>query len=247
MQKRRTDLTGLRFERLEVIKFDHYIYIKKQDGYEYRVKAWLCKCDCGTLKVIRHNALTTGNTKSCGCFMREHQHEFIKQYTKPLKHPREHRLHEIWIGIKERCNNPQNFVYKNYGGRGIKICEEWNDIHGGYDAFYEWAMNNGYSDELSIDRIDVNGDYHPENCRWANNYVQSLNKRNTLYLTYKGIKKPLMEWAKEYNIPYRRLKERIKSGWDIEKALTTPKINVQTASRMNGKKNIELIKELTGK
>ena len=247
MQKRRTDLTGMRFGRLEVIKFDHYLYRKKPNGYEYRVKTWLCKCDCGTFKVVGHSELTSGNTKSCGCYMREHQHAFIKQYTKPLKHPRIHRLHEIWIGMKERCNNPQNNAYEYYGKRGIKVCDEWNNIQTGYDTFFEWAISNGYSDKLSIDRIDVNGNYEPKNCRWADNYTQSLNKRNTLYLTYKGEKKPLMEWAKEYKIPYSRLKFRIQNGWDVEKALITPKIDVKTASKLNGRKNADLINNLTGK
>lgn len=247
MQKRRTDLTGMRFGRLKVLSFDHFKYKKKPNGYEYKVKVWLCECDCGTQKLVEHSSLTSGNTQSCGCYMKEHQHEFIKQYTKPLNHPRSHRLHEIWIGMKERCNNPRNQSYKHYGGRGIKVCEEWNDIHGGYDNFFEWAMSNGYADDLSIDRINVDGDYEPNNCRWSTRRTQSLNKRDTLYLTHNGIKKPLLEWAEEYDIPYRRLKFRIQQGWSVEKALTTPKINAKTAAGMNGKKNKAFISETTGK
>lgn len=223
MQKRRTDLTGMRFGRLEVIKFDHYLYRKKPNGYEYRVKTWLCKCDCGTFKVVGHSELTSGNTKSCGCYMREHQHAFIKQYTKPLKHPRTHRLHEIWIGMKERCNNPQNNAYEYYGKRGIKVCDEWNNIQTGYDTFFEWALSNGYSPNLTIDRINNDGDYDPQNCRWVNRTEQMSNTRRNVYFDYYGEKLTASQIARLRNCDAKTLLWRLQNGWELEKAINTPK------------------------
>ena len=116
--------------------------------------------------------------------------------------------------MKERCYNKNFIEYKNYGGRNIKICKEWlND----YRAFYEWAINNGYDNNLTIDRIDVNGDYEPTNCRWITKQKQAYNKRNSKYITYKGEIKTLAEWSKELNISQQTLRYRI-MNWDIERA-----------------------------
>lgn len=112
------------------------------------------------------------------------------------------RLYRIYKLMKDRCNNPNNPKYKDYGGRNIELCSEWQQS---YKAFHYWAINNGYKENLTIDRIDVNKGYYPENCRWLPFSQQGLNKRNTIKITYKGITKPLVVWAKELNIPYARL------------------------------------------
>ncbi len=126
------------------------------------------------------------------------------------------RLYGIWNGIKQRCNNPNRPKYKSYGGRGIKVCNEWNTS---FKSFYDWAMANGYRDDLTIDRIDVNGNYEPSNCRWTSLKEQSYNKTTSKFISYNGEVKTLAEWAQEYGIKYGTLFYRIKNGWDIGEAL----------------------------
>ena len=129
------------------------------------------------------------------------------------------RLYRTWSDMRHRCNSPKAFNYADYGGRGIKICDEWQR----YDNFKSWADNSGYSDDLSIDRINNDGGYSPENCRWATPKQQSNNRRNTLYLTFNGSNKALAEWAEIYGIDRSTLAGRIyKRGWDAERALTAP-------------------------
>lgn len=116
-----------------------------------------------------------------------------------------------------RCYNPHDIRYPLYGERGIKICDEWST----FEKFFQWAIQSGYADDLSIDRINVDGDYCPENCRWATNKEQAMNRRSTIMLEYNGKKQSITEWAEELNMPYKKLHKRIYSGWDVERALTT--------------------------
>ena len=116
-----------------------------------------------------------------------------------------------------RCYNPHDIRYPLYGERGIKICGEWST----FENFFQWAIQSGYADDLSIDRINVDGDYCPENCRWATNKEQAMNRRSTIMLEYNGKKQSITEWAEELNMPYKKLHKRIYSGWDVERALTT--------------------------
>jgi hypothetical protein len=122
--------------------------------------------------------------------------------------------------MKQRCYNKNNPKYKNYGARGIRICDEWlNDV----SAFIKWSLDNGYDDTLSIDRINVDGDYEPSNCRWATNAEQALNRTDNRLLTYNGVTMTMKEWADKYNLPYKLVESRINSyGWSIERALTEP-------------------------
>lgn len=180
---------------------------------------WKCRCECGKEIVTSSNHLRTGHTQSCGCM-----HNAKKGKNNPsYKHGKKHtRLYRIWSGMKGRCLNKNNKKYKNYGARGIKVCNDWLDKQNGFINFYNWAINNGYKGDLTIDRFDVNGNYEPNNCRWATIKEQNMNKTTTRYAIYKHKKKTIMEWAEEYNIKYSILIRRIDRGWNVEKALLTP-------------------------
>ena len=129
--------------------------------------------------------------------------------------------------MKYRCENRNCPAFRNYGGRGITVCEEWSDVLSGYDIFKEWAMSHGYEDYLTIDRINVNDGYHPENCRWIPLPAQNLNRRNNRIIAHNGQSKTLSEWSKEYNIPIKTLHRRLSLGWDFSRAITSP---VRTAT-----------------
>lgn len=200
------DLTGQKFGRLIVIEY-------KQNG------KWLCKCDCGNEKVVRGDSLKQGLTLSCGCLHKN----IVKLTCKKnfLKHGMSKtRINNIWFNILSRCYNEKSNNYKNYGARGIKICKEWKE---NFVAFYNWAIKNGYQDNLTIDRIDNNGNYEPSNCRWVSQKIQQNNKRNNHLITYKDKTYTLSKWAEIKNIKISTLAMRLNhQSWSIEKALTTP-------------------------
>lgn len=126
--------------------------------------------------------------------------------------------------MKTRCHTPTAWEYKNYGARGIIICDEWRND---FKAFYDWSMSHGYTDELTIDRIDNNGNYYPENCRWVTRTIQNRNQRNSRYLTFKGQTKHLFDWADELGINRNTLASRLHKGWSIERALTNKKMKLK--------------------
>ena len=161
------DLTGARYGRLTVLE--------RKGSNKHGRPLWLCKCDCTNTILLSTPRLQSGNTKSCGCFRQEAIGQ--RNTTHGLKGI---RLYEVWKNMKKRCCNPNMKIYKYYGGRGIKVCDEWRNS---FQAFYDWAMANGYNPsaprgETTIDRIDVNGDYCPKNCRWVSIAEQQRNKRN---------------------------------------------------------------------
>ena len=209
------DLTGQVYGRLTVIKrVDDYI----SPSGDRKVQ-WLCKCKCGKEVIVTGNNLKNGNSKSCGCYNRE-----LLAKINLTHNASNTRLYHIWICMKDRCYNPKNKKYKDYGGRGIIICDEWiND----FEAFANWAYDNGYIENVSrgectIDRIDVNGNYCQQNCRWVNQKVQSNNKRNNHYITYNGETHTVTEWNNILGYKKGVLSRRIFSGWSIEDAFTKP-------------------------
>lgn len=204
------DLTGKKFGRLTVVSENG-----KRNGRTH----WDCLCDCGRQSIIDGSKLRSGHTKSCGCLKKEYVSNIGDKGN--IKHGMyKHPLFKIWIGIKERCYNKKRAAYSNYGGRGITVCPEWlND----FQAFYDWAMANGWEKGLTIDRIDNNGNYTPENCRWATRKLQARNQRSNSHIEYNGRTKILIEWCEELNLHYDTVRVRIgKLGWTPEKAFETP-------------------------
>mgnify|MGYP004683691869 CR=1 FL=1 len=200
------DLTGQRYGRLIVLERSNNIGNKT---------AWLCKCDCGKKTVVSGNNLHNGHVRSCGCLWKD----IVPENNKKLntRHGETHsKLHQTWSNMRYRCNNPRCKSYKDYGGRGITICEEWES----YEAFRDWSLANGFADDRSIDRIDVNGNYEPSNCRWTDMKTQSNNKRDNNYLKFQGQTHTIQEWSEITGIKWTTIKERIKRGWTVEKALS---------------------------
>jgi len=194
------DLTGMRFGSLTVLNF-----VESLAGS----RRWLCKCDCGNEKVIRGNALRTGNTKSCGCLLIKVNKEIHKT------HGNRYSLEwNIWNGMRQRCYNKKNKSYKNYGGRGIAVCDSWNNR----DGFKNFLKDMGFKPTKthSLDRIDNNGNYCPENCRWATVEEQSCNKRNTIIITIDGVSRSLLEWAKIKGMSRKTISNRIRLNWEVE-------------------------------
>ena len=172
---------------------------------------WLCKCDCGNYVTVRAYSLKN-NTRSCGCLQKE-----LTSMSKKTHGLSKNILYSVMYSIKNRCYNKNEPSYKYYGKRGIIICNEWKN---NFISFYNWAINNGYKKGLTIDRIDVNGNYEPNNCRWITIQEQQKNKRNTVYIKYNKQIHTLEEWAKITKIPQKTLHQRYYDNWGIEKMLT---------------------------
>lgn len=162
---------------------------------------WLCKCSCGNYKEVDSCHLQNGGIKSCGCLLKNNKINKTHGMSKT-------RLYETWHGMKARCYNKNNINYSNYGGRGIFICSNWLN---NFMNFYNWAINNGYKDNLTIDRIDVNGNYCPENCRWITIKKQANNKRTNIIIEYNGKKHTVSEWAEILKIKRCTLEKRLKT------------------------------------
>lgn len=197
------DITGQKFGRLTAE------YMFRENG---RVK-WHCSCECGGQIDALGAELRLGKPKSCGCLKIERTKECTTTHGMSNS-----RIYRTWFGMKKRCLSPNDKAYKHYGGRGISICDEWMD----FQKFYDWSMENGYTDELTIERIDVNGNYCPENCKWIPFKEQAYNKRTNRLITYKGETKTMKEWSEEYGIRMSVIHERLKKGMSVEETFTTP-------------------------
>ena len=159
-------------------------------------------CDCGNKKVVDMHSLKTGNTKSCGC-LRGESHGLSKS-----------KLHTVWRNIKARCNNPNHPEFKHYGGKGVRLCDEWNS----FTNFKDWSFSHGYAENLTLDRINNDGIYCPSNCRWADRKTQQRNRSNNVL--YNG--KTVPELSEMCGIRVGTIYGRLRKGWSIEKATSTP-------------------------
>jgi|WetSurMetagenome_2_1015567.scaffolds.fasta_scaffold45095_4 hypothetical protein len=206
------------------MKFGMLTVIERAKNNKSGKARWLCQCDCGKLTTVLADSLISGKTKSCGCYRKN-----VAGKNAPIKHGKSNtRLFNIWSGMKSRCYCKSNRYYQNYGGRGIIVCNEWIN---NFNDFYQWSINNGYSDDLTIDRIDNSGNYEPSNCRWATYQEQENNRRNTIYLDICGCRKPLSEWSEIVGISSPTIEWRMKNHWPFEQLFIEPNLNNKNLRR----------------
>lgn len=188
----RTDYSNMKFGRWTLLKPS-----KKEGKF-----TWICRCDCGTVREVYEDTILSGASKSCGCYKKELLS--CRETTHSMTHT---RIYNIYHNMLQRCYNSNNNRYKDYGGRGITICESWM-CENGFMNFYQWAINNGYKENLTIDRINRDGNYEPANCRWVTKKEQDCNKRNNIFFEFCGIKKCLKEWVTLMNWNYSKYSAR---------------------------------------
>lgn len=194
---------GVQYNYLTVLKLD-----ERDNNWKMR---FICKCDCGNVKSYDAYSVKSGSTKSCGC----KKSSFCKEAN--VRHGMSKtRLFKTWCSMKRRCYGKSSDTYKYYGKRGINVCEDWMI----FENFMNWAFKSGYSDNLTIERLDVNGNYCPENCTWIERALQQKNKRSNVIIEYNGETKILKDWCTELNIDYKTASGRLKSGWDIERTFS---------------------------
>ena len=206
------NISGMKFSRLLVLEYSH------NKGH-YRI--WKCLCDCGNITYVSTNALNSGHTKSCSCLQKE---KLILAITKHglTKLGQESPLYSIWENVKQRCLNKKCIHYKYYGGRGITICQEWES---NFKAFHDWALNNGWVSGLTLERIDVDGNYEPSNCTWITLSKQQYNKRTSSRILHKGevITLKALYDSVEGIVPFPTFTNRfLKLGWSAKQAATAP-------------------------
>ena len=201
------NLIGLRFGRLVVIAENE----ERKNGR----KTWLCRCDCGNTTAVMDTALGK-STNSCGCFRKERASQLN------LTHGmREDRLYRIWHNMKSRCYDSKHKSFAHYGGRGGTVCDEWKDD---FKLFAEWALSHGYAEDLTIDRIDVDGNYDPCNCRWITNKEQQNNRTDSHFITHNGETKTIAEWADVLGVHRDVIYSRLKRGWPEGIAVSMPNL-----------------------
>ena len=211
------DITGKRFNNLVVVK--------RAENAKGGVAVWECICDCGNTTFVRGSNLKNGSVKSCGCRRKTVKHTLTHNMSNT-------RLYREWAGMKRRCYTKSIKAYKNYGERGIEVCEAWKDS---FEAFCEWALANGYSDDLTIERIDTNGNYCPENCTWIPLNQQQRNRRTSYFIEYNGQIKNLTDWCKYFGLDYGVMHNRIhKLGWSFERAISEP-VHIEKRNKRNGR------------
>lgn len=203
---RLNDLTGKKFNRLLVIE--------RVGSNSHKKALWKCECDCGNIITVIGSNLLNGNTHSWGCYKSGNTSARNSSHGKSQT-----RLYHIWKNMRQRCNNPNKPDYEYYGGGGITVCSMWDN----FIEFEKWAYKKGYTDDLTIDRINVNEGYSPNNCRWVDMKTQDRNTTRNRRLTFKGETHCLSEWGEIMGISHKTIGNRINAyGWSIERALTTP-------------------------
>lgn len=205
MPQKAVDMAGMRIGRLTVIS--------RAENTKNNKAQWLCKCDCGNMKVISRTHLKR-NTVSCGCYSAE-----IARISHTTHGMRKTRIYRIWSGMKDRCCNTKSKYWGNYGGRNITVCEEWKKS---FESFLKWSNDNGYNDNLTIDRIDNNKGYSPDNCRWVTYKVQENNRSNNRILEYNGESHTVSQWSEITGINQRVISQRLYYGWCIDRIFNTP-------------------------
>ena len=199
------NIIGKKFTHLLVIEFDNYDKKSKKSF-------WKCLCDCGNIKICRGDVLKSGKNKTCGCYLRKEAHQ-----KRMITHNKSNSSeYNSWCGMKNRCNSPTCFEYHNYGGRGITVCKEWNTS---FETFYA-DMGNKPEGKYSLERIDVNGNYCKENCKWATDKEQNNNLRDNVRITYNNETNTLAQWSVILNMNYKTLQNRYNRGWDLERIFT---------------------------
>lgn len=190
--------TGQKFNKLEILK--------QVEQSKCGKSQWLCRCDCGNEKIIRGDHLKSGHTKSCGCLASKHGH---------YKNGEKAKIYQVWLNMIDRCTNPSNNYYNDYGGRGIIVCEEWRKFSNFSEDMCEVPAG------LQIDRIDNDKGYYKSNCRWATTKQQSRNRRSNHRITHDGETHILVVWADKVGITADTIRMRLKRGWSTKRALTT--------------------------
>ena len=185
-------------------QFGRLLVLEKAESGDGNHVYWVCRCDCGNVKTIRGNHLRQGSINSCGCLREETTRDNMT--THGLKND---RLYSIWTGMKTRCGNPKSNRYQYYGGKGIRVCKEWHS----FKPFYDWAVENGYEEELTLERIKLEKDYEPSNCSWVTLTGQANNKSNNVCITHNGVTKTLSQWVRHLQINYNTVQSRRHKGW----------------------------------
>lgn len=198
------DITGNRYNHLQVIE--------KHETLKGGIVVWKCLCDCGNYTYVRGKNLKNGAVKSCGCIMHNEPYNVTHNSSKTA-------LYRRWQSMKSRCYNKNFPGYKNYGGRGIRVCDEWKNS---FEKFRDWALSTMDNENLTLERIDNNGNYCPENCRWATIKEQANNRRSCLIFEYNGKKQNLLQWCNELKLDYKLVHNRLyKLHWSFEKAISS--------------------------
>lgn len=194
--------------KLQGMKFGKLVVLSRAGSDSSGKALWRCKCDCGKETIVNSYRLTSGQTQSCGCKKFE-SHNKKHGMTKT-------DIHNKWIQMRQRCLNKNNSAYKDYGARGITVCDQWNE----FENFLDWSIKNGYCKGLSLDRIDNSKGYSPDNCRWVEWKEQANNRRRNILINYNGEIKPLKKWCSELNVSYYLIRNRIvRLGYTFEEAI----------------------------
>lgn len=213
MPRKANDYTGRKIEKLT--------FIKRLENSPKNHVQWLCKCDCGNERIVNTAEMSYKSMQFCCNECKVQRKKSIHVNGKPynLHGMKNTPLYKIWASMKIRCQNEGASRYERYGGRGITICNEWINENG-FMNFYNWAMASGYEEGLTLDRINVDGNYEPSNCRWVTMREQQNNRSNNLLLTYNGKTKTASQWEDETGIKQGTISARIRNGWSVERALT---------------------------